>query len=125
MAIDDSTRLILFKIILQQSTAEGIAERRRFVRRTLERIREGSATTEEIALIRSALHQVSKRVSNVEERRRLAALAMYYLSAEPPAAQNIAVELGIVKRTVFRDITLAINMLTVAIYGVDGVEFQQ
>jgi hypothetical protein len=124
MAIDDSIRLIIFKIILLQSSAECIAGRRRFIRHTLERIREGSATGKEVAIIRSALQQVGKLPGTNEDKRRMATLSLYYLLTEPVTARSVAEELNITIRTFHSDINHAIDFLTVAVFGVDGVEFQ-
>jgi len=124
MLISDLTRLILFKVIIQQSTAEGVAGRRFIIRRTLERIREGSATSDEVAIIHSALQLASKLPGTTEDKRSMAALVFYYLSAEPCTARSIAEDLNICTKSFYRDINRAIDILTVAVFGIDGVEFQ-
>lgn len=106
------------------NTLKGVEAYRYAVKQLLERVRGGIARQGETEMLLSVLQKLHYRIHKEEEKRRLAVIALYYLSERTMTIKEISRYLNIAPRTVFKYIDAAINCLTIAIYGIYGIGWQ-
>lgn len=103
---------------------KGVAAYRHAVRQLLERVRGCTVGQEEGDVLRATLQKLHSQTHKVEDKRRLAVIALYYLADRPMTSRDIGRKFNIAHRTVYNDIDAAINQLTIALYGIYGIDWE-
>lgn len=88
----------------------------RKTRRLLKRIRAGTASEDEIAVVMNCIQQMNSRAQNTLDKRRLYVLAVHFLAQKTLTITEIARKFSVDKATIYRDVNSVTERLTSLIY---------